>query len=464
MKSNTGNMKSNANSTGFSQLPLPELLREEGFACQCGKHHHTDVREVLIGSGVLRQLPEIVQKYGGSKPFLLSDQNTHHAAGEKVESLLKEHGMDFTGYVFPQQHLEPDEFSIGQAAMNFDRSCDFIVGIGTGTVNDISKILSKVTGLNYMIVGTAPSMDGFASNTSSMISGGIKVSLFSACPVAILADLEVVCRAPVKMLQAGLGDMMAKYVSLCEWRISHLVNGEYYCEEVASLVRRSLKKCVQSAVGLAERDPEAIANILEGLILSGIAMGFAGISRPASGVEHYFSHVWDMRALEFHTNSDLHGIQTGIGTVLALKIYEQIRTVRPDRAKALDYVNRFDREKYHAFLKEFLGSSADGLILLEKKEGKYDKAKHAKRLEVILDHWQDILDIVNEELPARSDVVALLHSLGAPVDPEALGFSDDLVRKSFTATKDIRDKYNASRLLWDLGMLDDVAETLWPAE
>jgi len=221
---------------------------------------------------------------------------------------------------------------------------------------------------------------------------------------------------------------------------------------------------VESAGGLAERDPEAVTNVLEGLILSGIAMGFAGISRPASGVEHYFSHVWDMRGLEFHTGSDLHGIQVGVGTILALKVYERIRTIQPDRKKALEYVKQFDMEKHNAFLKEFLGSSADTLILLEKKEGKYDRGKHAKRLDIILEGWQDILDIMEEELPARSEAVALLQSVGAPVDPGALGFSGDVVRKTFHATRDIRDKYNASRLLWDLGMSEEVADALWPCE
>jgi glycerol-1-phosphate dehydrogenase [NAD(P)+] len=444
----------------FSHLPLTELFREDGFPCNCGKHHYTDVKEAIIGQGVLKQIPLLVQKYGGTKPFLLSDRNTYRAAGEKVEALLKEYGMEFVSYVFPQQDLEPDEFPVGQAAMNFDSSCDFIIAIGSGTINDISKMLSKVTGLKYIIVGTAPSMDGFASNTSSMISAGIKVSLYTACPVAIVADLDVVCQAPMNMLQAGLGDMLAKYISICEWRISHLINGEYYCEEIASLVRRSLKRCVDSAEGLFHRDPKAIANILEGLILSGMAMGFAGISRPASGVEHYFSHIWDMRSLEFQTNSDLHGIQVGVGTLLALKVYEQIRNIQPDREHALEYVSRFDHEAHNHFLKDFLGSSAADLIVLEKKEGKYDKAKHAERLEVILSCWQDILNIIDEELPALSDVTNLLSALGAPVSPEALGFGREEVRKTFLVTKDIRDKYSVSRLLWDLGVLEPVAEEL----
>ena len=215
--------------------------------------------------------------------------------------------------------------------MNFDFSCDFIIGVGSGTINDISKLVAKIAGLKYMIVGTAPSMDGFASSTSSMIRNKVKVSLPSACPVAIVADIDIICNAPKKLLQAGFGDLLAKYISICEWRISHLITGEYYCEEVANLVRRSLKKSVESVDGLLKREPDVIVNIMEGLILAGIAMSYAGLSRPASGIEHYFSHIWDMRALNGKNKAELHGIQVAIGTVLSLQIYDMIKQIVPDR-------------------------------------------------------------------------------------------------------------------------------------
>lgn len=447
-------------SCNFSELGLTELLNEEGFVCACGKYHHTDVKDIIIGHGVLNQIPEQVRKHGGSKPFLLADKNTYRAAGQRVASILEERGIPFSYYIHPQEYLEPDEYSLGQAAMNFDPKCDIIIGIGSGTLNDIGKMLAKVTNRQLIIVGTAPSMDGYTSGTSSMASAGIKVSLPSACAAAIVADMDVICQAPMIMLQAGLGDMLAKYISICEWRISHLINGEYYCEQIAVLIRRSLENCIQAARGLTGRDPAAVKSILEGLLLTGIAMSFAGASRPASGIEHYFSHIWDMRALEFHTNSDLHGIQVGIGTVLALKIYEQLYAIQPNKEKALRYVDQFRLEEYHAFLHRFLGSGAAGLILLEQKEGKYSKEKHSLRLERILQHWDDILEIIRQELPKQTEIVKLLKEIGAPTHPSELGFSEELVRHTFHATKDIRDKYSVSRLLWDLGELDAIAEGL----
>src|SRR5574344_386452 len=135
------------------------------------------------------------------------------------------------------------------------------------------------------------------------------------------------------MLQAGIGDMIAKYISICEWRIAHLLVGEYYCGEIAQLVRNSLSKCVMAVPGLKERKPEAAAEVCKGLVLTGIAMQFAGLSRPASGMEHYFSHIWDMRRLEFGTPGSLHGIQCAVGTMLSLQVYEEIVRLTPDEKK-----------------------------------------------------------------------------------------------------------------------------------
>jgi len=441
-------------------INFSELTWEEGFDCSCGKHHKSEVKDIIIGNGVLNQIPELVKKHGGSKPFLLADKNTYQAAGKKVASILDENDIPYTSYIYPQEHLEPDELAMGQAAMNFDIDCDIIIVVGSGTLNDTGKMLAKITNRKFIIVATAPSMDGYASKTSSMISAGVKVTLPSAYSTAIIADMDIISQAPMKLLQAGLGDMIGKYTSICEWRISNIINGEYYCEQVASLVRHALKRCIQSVEGLLTRDHAAIRNVMEGLILSGIAMSFAGISRPASGIEHYFSHVWEMRALEFKTNSDLHGIQVGIGTVLALKIYEQLKSIKPNKEKALKHVEQFSLEEHQSFLRQFLGKGAESLILLEKKEGKYDKKKHKNRLERILERWDDILEVIQQELPNHEEISKLLDKIGVPNDPSALGFSPELVINSFHATKDIRDKYNVSNLLWDLGELDKAEKAL----
>lgn len=434
---------------------MEKMNAMNGKKCACGKLHKFDAK-IISGCGVLSQLPEILYKLGAKKPFLLSDFNTYKAAGEQVSDLLRKAGIAFSGYSFPAGAVEPDEKSVGAAVMHFDRSCDCVIGIGSGVINDIGKILSNLTGLPYIIVATAPSMDGYASATSSMTRDGLKISLPSRSADVIIGDTEVLRNAPLHMMKSGLGDMLAKYVSICEWRIAHLITGEYYCEEVAGLIRGALQRCVSQAAGLLRRETAAVEAVFEGLVIGGVAMNYAGVSRPASGVEHYISHVLDMRGVEFGTPVELHGIQCAVGTLIAARLYEKLKTVQPNREKAISYAAAFDYEAWAQQLREFLGMGAESMIALEEKEKKYDKQAHAERLEVILENWDAILRIIDAELPPAAEIEKLLDTIGAPRTLSQIGTPEAKLPMIFKATKDIRDKYVLSRLAWDLGIIEEL--------
>lgn len=438
-----------------NQGNIMKFLRE--YKCQsCGKIHKTPLEECVVERGAVKKLPEFLNRKGVKKVFIFADVNTFKAGGEKVEAVLKKSGIEFIKYVFKEEHLEPDEFSVGSAIMHFDKSAEAIIGIGSGVINDICKIVANVTSLPYVIVATAPSMDGYASGTSSMAMDGLKISLPSKSADVVIGDIDILKTAPFKMTVSGLGDMLAKYVSILEWRISNLINGEYYCEDVASLIRGAVKKCVSNIDGILTGDDEAIKAVFEGLVLGGIAMNYAGCSRPASGVEHYFSHVWDMRGLEFNTPVDFHGIQCAVGTLYAVKLYEQVLKITPSYAKGVEYVEKFNYREYKVFLKEFLGKSANSMIELETKEGKYDVEKHKKRLKTIIDNWDKIVKIINEEIISSKELTEILDKLNAPKRVEDLGIEFETLKKTFVATKDIRDKYVLSRLCFDLGIIDEL--------
>jgi glycerol-1-phosphate dehydrogenase [NAD(P)+] len=229
---------------------------------------------------------------------------------------------------------------------------------------------------------------------------------------------------------------------------------------VAQLIRSAVKKCVENAEGLLAREDAAIEAVFEGLVIGGIAMAYAGVSRPASGVEHYFSHVWDMRGLEFGTQVDLHGIQCAMATMKAVELYEKVMEVKPDYAKAKAYVDAFRLEAWNDRLRTFLGSSAETMIELERKEGKYRKDTHAARFALIEENWEKILTILRQELPAKEDLQNLLDMVGISRDLTSIGVDRACAQETFRATKDIRDKYVLSRLAWDLGILEELCETL----
>lgn len=432
-------------------MSMERLQNMNGAPCPCGREHRFSA-EVLCGAGVLDRLPDILRDRKIKKPFILSDLNTYEAAGERVCALLQKAGIAFQSYTLPEREPHPDEARVGAAVMHMETDCDCVIGVGSGVINDIGKMLASLSRLPYIIVGTAPSMDGYASATSSVTRDGLKVSIPTKGADMILGDTDILKNAPLRLLQAGLGDMLAKYVSICEWRIAALITGEYYCEEVAQRIREAVKTCVDGAAGLLFREETAVEAVFAGLVIGGVAMNYAGCSRPASGNEHYISHIIDMRAVEFGTAEALHGIQCAIGTLLTLRYYEKLQKITPDREKALSYARNFSYEDWAAALRAFLGRGAESMIALEEKEGKYDLSAHEKRLDIILSHWEDILEIIRQELPAAEELENLLDAIGAPKSLSDIGVDDALLPMIFKATKDIRDKYVLSRLFWDLGI------------
>lgn len=436
-------------------MNIESIDKLNGKMCTCGKEHIFS-SDVVMDNGAINELPKYINKFKAEKAFVIADQNTYSAAGAKVCELLESTGTDIKKYIFTSEHLEPDESSVGLAIMNFDPECDVVIGIGSGVINDISKIVANSSKKPYIIVATAPSMDGYASATSSVTMNGIKISLPSKCADVIIGDIDILCSAPIKMMLSGLGDMLAKYVSICEWRISNLINNEYYCPEIAALVRESLKKCTDNAAQLLTRDQNAVRAVFEGLILCGAAMKFADVSRPASGVEHYISHIWDMRGAEFATPTEFHGLQCALGTLISIKLYEKLKKTVPNIEQAVAYAENFDYNDYSDTLRKFLGKSAEGMIALEEKEQKYNTDSHKQRIKTISENWDKILQIIDEELPSFEQLDALFTKLNLPKKPEAIGIESSILPITFKATKDIRDKYVLSRLCWDLGIIDEI--------
>jgi len=443
----------------FDKMTLEELIARP-HVCGCGRVHEAPLQFVRVGRKAVESLPEALDSIGCSHPFIVCDVNTKKAAWDRVGAVLDSAGIPYQLHCIQQTHLEPDEQAVGELCMMFDPSCDVVVALGSGVINDCCKVFAHAAGRPQVIVGTAPSMDGYASNCASMIIKQVKTTLYSDCPAAIIADTEIMKDAPARMLWAGLGDMLAKYIALCEWRIAHLITGEYYCENVAALMRRTLERIVAAAPRLMERDPEVIGAIAEGLILSGVAMAFAGVSRPASGQEHYFSHVWEMFALSRGLPAELHGIQVGVGTVLCFRLYERLLALQPDEERARACMAAFDSKAWEARLRRVYGPAAQTLIDHEYSLWhKNDPEAHAQRLGRIIDSWPEIRRAI-EALPQAENILRLMAETGMPVRPEQIGESPQDVRDALITARDTRDKYLTGSLLWDLGLLEDFAEWL----
>ena len=220
---------------------IDSLMCNDGFACACGRRHFGQLSDCIIGEGALKRLPAIIEKYKVQNPFILCDRETYAAAGEQVCDILTDAGIAYTIHIIRRTRPAPDERIVGEAFMFCPSDADAVIAVGGGVINDTGKIVSAQKHIPDIYVSTAPSMDGFASASSSMEREGLKVSLSTRCPDAVIGDAEVLANTPRHMIVSGIGDMMAKYVSLVEWQIAALLVGEYYCETVADIVRTSLQ-------------------------------------------------------------------------------------------------------------------------------------------------------------------------------------------------------------------------------
>ena len=136
-------------------MDIIEQYLPSGDNCECGKVHTLGAVKVISGSGAINSVATAVLELGGKKPFIVCDKNTFRVAGEKVASVLRASDISHSIYVLQEDVIEPDELAVGSVVMHFDHSCDLIIGVGSGVINDVSKILARTTKLPYIIDSTA---------------------------------------------------------------------------------------------------------------------------------------------------------------------------------------------------------------------------------------------------------------------------------------------------------------------
>ena len=149
---------------------------------------------------------------GAKTAFLCGDENTYPIAADEIIAALSARGIGTRSYVLPAGIAEPDERAVGSLFLHFDEVCDLVIGIGSGVINDLCKLLSHRTRRPYAIFATAPSMDGWASPLSSMVRDGMKVSIPTKRAELIAADPAVLSAAPLTLLRAGLGEIGRAHV------------------------------------------------------------------------------------------------------------------------------------------------------------------------------------------------------------------------------------------------------------
>ena len=401
----------------------------KGVNCSCGRYHVCDIKFVSIKKGAICALTEITKAYNSI--LLVADENTYGVAGEKTVEALA--GKQIRKVIFSGETvLIPDEKAIDRVTKELE-GVDLIIGIGSGVIQDLCKYVSHFNKIPYYVVATAPSMDGYASTGAAMILGGMKVTVSAGVPDAIIADTDVLKDAPMEMLQAGYGDIVGKYSCLNDWKLSALINNEYFCQEVYDLTYETAEKVKKLAKGIANRDEEAVGALMEALVIVGIAMAYVGNSRPASGSEHHFSHYFEITGILNNTPYLAHGIDVVYAAVLTAKLREQICRSKPERRE-------FAQERWAEEIKRVYLSSAEEVIALQKKMGWYWQDNSDK----VLPKWEQIKAVLSEA-PTEAEMLQMVEAVGLDYQEFVNLYGENHIADGLLYAKDLKDRYS---VLW----------------
>lgn len=426
----------------------------------------SDTHHLLIGTGVLNEVGNVLEQAFGHQPVVVvADDNTYAVAGEAVCERLSSAGwMVEEPVVFPGTPALYASFENVLALEEKLRPTSAVpIAVGSGTLNDITKLAAHRAGRQYMCVGTAASVDGYTAFGAAITRDGFKQTMSCPAPRAVMADLDILVTAPAQMSSAGYGDLLGKVTAGADWILADALETEFIDKHAWSLVQDSLRDWTGKPQALHVGDRQAIENLFEGLIMSGIAMQISQSSRPASGSEHRFSHLWEMQALAHGHEPVPHGFKVGVGTQASAALYE--RVLARDLTKLdVDALCRIwpSREEVRRSVQQAHSIPKLAENAVEESLAKYITPDQLRqRLMLIQERWPIIRERLERQLMTAEHIGDLLRAAGCPTEPAEIGVSLAQLRESYTLARTIRSRYTVLDLVNETGILDACVDELF---
>lgn len=380
-------------------MTINEMPQTE-FECSCGHRHSFSVKDMSIRKGAIEDLPKMAEPFKDGKILVVYDNNTYKVAGKKAVELLKNNGFHIKELLFDcgEDILIPDEKTLGRIVQEQDLDVNLMIAVGSGVINDSVKFVTSRSRLPYIIVATAPSMDGYVADGAPIISQGYKYSPQAHLTYGLIGDTDILKTAPQDLIEAGFGDVVGKITALADWDLAVKANNDYRCDTCVTLVQRALDKCFAKATGLKIRDADALEALLEALTMTGVAMALVNMSRPASGAEHMLSHFWEMDYVARGLNPNHHGVQVGVATPVIARFFEEMEDLLPEGTKEL--------------------------------------------------------------CPPHEEIEELLKSAGAPSSPKEIGITKELFHQSLLEGYKVRPRYSILEFARQNGRLEEIADKI----
>lgn len=437
----------------------------------------TDTKACVIGDGVLDQTAAMFKEQfpGADRAIVICDPRTRAAAGERVEAMLREAGIDVGEYVlepggktFHADYHYAAEVREAIKAAGLEKGGKKIVpvAVGSGVVNDLTKLAAGELGIPYMVCATAASVDGYSSFGAAIRSPeGAKQTYACPAPRAILADLDVMRTAPAWMAASGFADLMAKVPAGADWILAYELGATAWHDSSWHTVQDGLKEAIGYPEGVAAMKTEPLTRFVEGLMLGGFAMQDMQSSRPASGAEHLFSHLLEMRDHTFKGDIVPHGIQVGVFTLFMCRVYELILAFDYSKLDVEACMKNWkpleEQERIGAAV--FAGTKFPELGVKAVRAKYVDSETLRKRLEGFKARWPEIRARLEGQLVPSAEIERRLRVVCAPATPEEIGSTVAASLEDAKKTIFMRDRYMALDFLALTGQLDDFARRAFGA-
>jgi glycerol-1-phosphate dehydrogenase [NAD(P)+] len=425
-----------------------------------------DTKLLAVGGGVRHGAARaFTSQFGDAPAVIVADGRTFEAAGRDVLDAFRRAGRDGPETILlgPDVHAAIEDAEGLRAALAPAEGIP--VAVGSGTINDLTKLAAHRLGRPYMVVATAASMDGYTAFGASITAGGSKQTFDCPAPRAVLADLEVIARAPRGLNASGYADLLAKNVAGADWILADAAGEEPIDAAAWEAVQGPLRSWVGSPRGVDRAEPDVLRGLVHGLMMSGFAMQAVRTSRPASGAEHQFSHLWDMQHHTHRGATPSHGFKVGIGTLASLALYDDL--LRRDVLVPDVDVNRAvaawpPLERAEARIGEVLGTGD-----LAAKAREETRAKHPSRdalreqVARLVDVWPETRRRLERQLIPFAEARAMLREAGCPAAPEDIGISPERLRAGYEQAYYIRRRFTVLDFAMRLGLMAGAIDRLF---
>lgn len=427
----------------------------------------TDTENVVIGLGALASVEAVFGQVFGDQPaVVVADENTWRVAGQQVQQQLEAAGRTLVEpYLFPGQKFVYAEYGNVEKLREALRTHDAIpIAVGSGSLNDIVKRASYETGRRYMNIATAASMDGYTSFGATITKGGYKQTMTCPAPRATVADLAILANAPSNMTASGYGDLLGKVPAGADWIIADALEVEPIHQQAWSLVQGPLREAIGRPAELQAGDQKAMEGLIEGLIMSGLAMQAAGSSRPASGAEHQFSHLWEMEGLGMDWQPPLsHGFKVGLGSVAIAALYERIlqRDLSNLDIEALKSAWPTRAEMEQAVRAAHTTPGLDEAAVEETLDKYIDADQLGQRLALLRERWPQLRERVQAQLLPARQLQQMLRAAICPTSPSDIGLSVEAFKDTYYRARMVRRRYIVLDFATETGILGECVDELF---